>query len=80
MPTELEQVEHIRNDGKRVMRKLIRCDCGEEVVCAYFTNPCDCGADYNMSGERLADRSQWGWETGEHPSDVARITGEENLW
>jgi hypothetical protein len=36
----------------------------------YNTNTCDCGADYNMSGARLADRSQWGQETGEHPVDV----------
>lgn len=43
-----------------------RCDCGEEVVLDQFTNTCyGCDADYNMSGQRLAPRSQWGEETGE---------------
>lgn len=41
-------------------------DCGAEVALGRFTCPCDCGADYNSSGQRLADRSQWGAETGEH--------------
>ena len=44
-------------------------DCGAEVYLSHFTNTCDCGADYNMSGERLASREQWGEETGEHWSD-----------
>ena len=42
------------------------CDCGSEVVLEGFTCPCDCGADYNSSGQRLAPREQWGEETGEH--------------
>jgi|AACY02.17.fsa_nt_gi hypothetical protein len=47
-----------------------RCDCGCEVTLDRFTNTCwECGADYNMSGSRLADRSQWGQETGEHWTD-----------
>lgn len=47
------------------------CDhCGCEVSLGHFTNTChDCGADYSMSGDRLASRSQWGEETGEHWSD-----------
>jgi hypothetical protein len=50
------------------------CDvCGEVVELSGFTNPCDCGADYNFAGQRLAPRNQWGEETGEHPSDIARI-------
>lgn len=49
------------------------CECGEKVELSGFTNTCDCGADYNMSGQRLADRSQWGEDTGEHPADIARI-------
>jgi len=40
-------------------------ECGEEVALAHFTNTCECGADYNSSGQRLAPRSQWGEETGE---------------
>jgi hypothetical protein len=50
------------------------CQCGEEVPLDGFTCPCPgCGRDYNMSGQLLAPRSQWGEETGESPADVARI-------
>ena len=46
--------------------KIGQCDCGEKVVLSNFTNTCKgCNADYNMSGQRLARRSQWGYETGE---------------
>lgn len=51
-------------------RKTITCHCGNEVYCGGFTNTCDCGADYNMSGQRLAPRSQWGEETGETADDI----------
>jgi len=53
-------------------RAIIKCrSCkGGEVSLANFTNTCgDCGADYNMSGQRLAPRQFWGEETGEHPND-----------
>lgn len=43
--------------------------CGREIALQGFTNTCDCGLDYNMSGQQLADRSQWGEETGEHWTD-----------
>lgn len=46
------------------------CDCGAHVHLTGFTNTCACGADYNMTGSRLASRSQWGEETGESPSDI----------
>jgi len=46
-----------------------RCACGAEVVLSHFTNTCECGADYNMSGDRLAPRECWGEETGEHWSE-----------
>jgi hypothetical protein len=46
------------------------CECKAHVVLSGFTNTCDCGADYNMSGQRLADRAQWGEETGETASDI----------
>lgn len=50
------------------------CDvCGEDVYLRGFTNTCECGIDYNMSGQRLADRSQWGEETGESISDILNI-------
>ena len=68
------------NGRKNVERGVIKCACGREVTCRVFTNTCDCGRDYNMSGSLLADRSQWGAETGEHATDVVRITGEESDW
>jgi hypothetical protein len=45
------------------------CSCGKHVTLANFTNTCECGADYNSSGQLLACRSQWGEETGEHWTD-----------
>lgn len=53
-------------------RAIIKCrGCKNgEVSLANFTNTCgDCGADYNMSGQRLSPRQFWGEETGEHPND-----------
>ena len=50
------------------------CDCGKEVELFGFTNTCEgCGRDYNMSGQLLASRSQWGEETGESLSDILSI-------
>jgi len=46
------------------------CECGETVILDRFTNACDCGRDYNMSGQLLADRSCWGEECGETANDV----------
>ena len=52
---------------------IIEC-CGEQIQCWNFTNTCDiCGADYNWAGQRLAPRSQWGEETGEHWSEIIDI-------
>jgi hypothetical protein len=48
----------------------VRCECGREVVCYGFTNECECGRDYNMSGSLLAPREQWGEETGESLADI----------
>lgn len=64
----VETYEH----SYRVPARL-RCDCGREVHLAHFTNTCDCGADYNSGGQRLAPRSQWGEETGESVGDILRI-------
>ena len=46
-------------------------NCGNRVyLTSAWANECDkCGAEYNMSGQRLAPRSQWGEETGETSSD-----------
>lgn len=59
-------------DGRREVSRLeIVCErCGEILLCMTNTNTCDCGADYNMSGQILAPRSQWGEETGESVSDI----------
>ena len=46
------------------------CDvCQRGVVLDRPTCACECGADYNAMGQRLAPREQWGHETGEHWSD-----------
>lgn len=50
-----------------------KCECGRHVALIGFTNACDCGRDYNMSGSLLAAREQWGEETGESLSDILRI-------
>lgn len=65
----------IRTYGKMHHEPAIgECDdCGAHVQLHGFTNTCDCGADYNMSGQRLADRSQWGFDTGESLSDILSI-------
>ena len=48
----------------------VRC-CRQWLRCDLFTNVCNtCGADYNMCGDKLAPRSQWGDETGETASDI----------
>lgn len=47
-----------------------RCACGRVVELDSFTNECDCGRDYNMSGQLLAPREQWGEETGECAADL----------
>ena len=44
----------------------IKCNCGRNIeVYSMWANECSCGAEYNGSGQRLAPRSQWGYETGE---------------
>lgn len=47
--------------------------CKRHVTLSGFTNTCDCGADYNGSGQALAHRSQWGEETGESLDDILSI-------
>ena len=59
---EIERWHHEPGEG--------RCTCGRTVVLYGFTNTCECGRDYNMSGAELADRSQWGAETGENVADI----------
>jgi hypothetical protein len=61
----------IRKIVRRFMEPaVLECDCGEHIRLQDFTNTCDnCGADYNLFGQLLAPREQWGCETGEHPSE-----------
>lgn len=54
-----------RSESTHRVPAVGKCDCGRKVTLDSFTNTCDCGADYNMSGQCLAPREQWGEETGE---------------
>lgn len=67
--------EHEAETGHSLCKRFrfMKCQCGKEILLDGFTNTCDCGRDYNTSGQLLASRSQWGWETGESVSDIMRI-------
>lgn len=61
-------------ESSYVQSRIGQCECGAEVYLDHFTNTCDgCGRDYNMSGHELADRAQWGEETGESLADILTI-------
>lgn len=62
-------VRHIEREEGRMPIPVVRCHCDRELECWRFTNTCDCGTDYNFSGQRLAPREHWGEETGEHWSE-----------
>ena len=67
------------NSGDR----FVHCKCGADVpLVSGWTNPCpgkiisfdgksswDCNREYNLSGQMLGPRSQWGEETGENFTD-----------
>jgi len=61
-----ENVRHYWQSG------VIKCDCGKRFdYDDSWMNTCPhCGADYDGNGNRLAPRSQWGYETGESLSDI----------
>jgi hypothetical protein len=62
----IQEYEH-----RQVTPAVGECNhCGRDVHLHGFTNTCECGADYNMSGQELAPREQWGEETGESVSDI----------
>jgi len=47
--------------------------CGKTMELSHpLSNLCSCGADYNMSGQRLRDNwvQEWAEETGEMESDI----------
>ena len=50
---------------------LMQCDCGRKIeIYDHRDLHCGkCGRDYNSAGQQLADRSQWGEETGETAMD-----------
>ena len=76
MPDIIRHEKRFRPRGygyREFQAPVIKCACGEEVVCERFTNACECGRDYGRSGDLLASRSQWGEETGEHIADILRI-------
>lgn len=64
----IERLEH-----SYVEPAIGNCPCGNAIVLDGFTNSCSCGRDFNMSGQELAPREQWGEETGESLSDIYRI-------
>lgn len=67
--TNNEEWEH----WKLIKEKTLDCSCGKELICDdYLTNTCDCGRDYDYSGNNLSPREQWGSETGEHYMDIVR--------
>jgi len=53
--------------GRTVTPMIITCACGNLLhLDDSFANECDsCQLEYNMQGQMLAPRSQWGEETGE---------------
>jgi len=58
------------------------CDCCGGRVTLYGSFDCrckNCGAEYNLFGQRLAPRSQWGYETGETLSDIVGPRREDPL-
>ncbi|SDK81371.1 hypothetical protein [Lacicoccus qingdaonensis] len=68
-----EKLSFVDDLGRLVERDvlIIKCEeCDEKVACTGFTNSCFCGADYDSNGDKLADRSQWGYETGENWRDI----------
>lgn len=69
--SELGGGEIVTLCNRQVIPAVGECNqCGKDVELHGFTNTCECGVDYNMSGQELAPRSQWGEETGEHIFDI----------
>lgn len=61
-----EKPEVVEFTNRFVECAIGKCDaCGRHVHLSHSDNDCDCGAIYNLFGQRLAPREQWGEETGE---------------
>lgn len=67
--------EGVRNESYSFMVAAVgECvGCHQEVELGGFTNTCQCGLDYNGSGQLLAPREQWGEETGETVADILSV-------
>jgi hypothetical protein len=67
-----------RNDNGDPVPGAIRCGCGAvlEIWRPGGDVSCDCGREFNSSGQLLAPREQWGEETGEHPADCGFAGGD----
>lgn len=63
----------VKHEHSYMQPAIGECTCGQEVVLRGFTNTCECGKDYNSSGQGLAPRSGWGEETGESLGDILNI-------
>lgn len=45
---------------------VMKCDCGKRLeLDSGWSNACECGREFNGSGQLLAPREDWGEETGE---------------
>ena len=58
MPETYKAKMYVRGREREVT--VVKCDCGEKICCPEFTQTCSCGADYNMSGQRLAPKTKKG--------------------
>jgi hypothetical protein len=71
----LRRVDGYYDDRQKWVRgkTQVQC-CGEWLDCHHFTNTCGaCRQDYNMNGQKLAPREQWGEETGESVEDILAV-------
>lgn len=62
----------VRRSVRRVtVPAVVECDaCCRHLELWADPATCECGAEYNLAGQRLAPREQWGEETGETASDI----------
>jgi hypothetical protein len=62
----ITEATYDEEDGSRLTPIVVRCFCRRRLeLWDSWANTCDCGREWNGSGQALAPRSEWGWETGE---------------
>jgi hypothetical protein len=78
-PTIREE-DYMLDTGRVVKRKVIRCNCGEEVLCAKaLWNACHvCGTGYNLSGQELSDPK--GWDEQDRYDTFGPQNGPDDDW